>query len=95
MFQGHKQLMTSKKLIRRNFGKEEKNLPEINLSQVQKESWQWFLGEGIKEELIAISPIEDFTGKNWQLIFGGSLLGRTDNFSKNSPEKRNHLLPLR
>jgi DNA-directed RNA polymerase subunit beta len=67
--------MTSKKPSRRNFGKVEKNLPEINLSQVQKESWQWFLGEGIKEELIAISPIEDFTGKNWQLSLGDHSLG--------------------
>jgi DNA-directed RNA polymerase subunit beta len=67
--------MTSKKTIRRNFGKEEKNLPEINLSQVQKESWQWFLDEGIKEELIAISPIDDFTGKNWQLSLGDHSLG--------------------
>jgi DNA-directed RNA polymerase subunit beta len=69
--------MTSKKPSRRNFGKEEKNLPEINLSQVQKESWQWFLGEGIREELIAISPIEDFTGKNWQLSLGDHSLGET------------------
>jgi DNA-directed RNA polymerase subunit beta len=68
-------IMTSKKPSRRNFGKVEKNLPEINLSQVQKESWQWFLGEGIKEELIAISPIEDFTGKNWQLSLGDHSLG--------------------
>ncbi|MGA3291736.1 MAG: DNA-directed RNA polymerase subunit beta [Candidatus Microgenomates bacterium] len=67
--------MTSKKPSRRNFGKEEKNLPEINLSQVQKESWQWFLGEGIKEELIAISPIDDFTGKNWQLSLSDHSLG--------------------
>ena len=67
--------MTSKKPTRRNFGKEEKNLPEINLSEVQRESWQWFLGEGIKEELIAISPIEDFTGKNWQLSLGDHSLG--------------------
>lgn len=67
--------MTSKKQSRRNFGKEIKNLPEINLSQVQKESWQWFLSEGIKEELIAISPIDDFTGKNWQLSLGDHSLG--------------------
>jgi len=60
---------------RRNFGKEEKNLPEINLNQVQKESWQWFLGEGIKQELVSISPIDDFTGKNWQLSLGTHSLG--------------------
>ena len=55
---------------RRNFGKVEKDLPEINLSLVQKESWQWFLTEGIKEELVTVSPIDDFTGKNWQLVLG-------------------------
>jgi DNA-directed RNA polymerase subunit beta len=66
--------MTSKN-NRRNFGKEEKNLPQINLSEVQRESWQWFLTEGIKEELIAISPIDDFTGKNWQLALGEHSLG--------------------
>ncbi|MEK7550632.1 MAG: DNA-directed RNA polymerase subunit beta [Patescibacteria group bacterium] len=59
---------------RRNFGKEEKDLPEINLSLVQKESWGWFLTEGIKEELVNVSPIDDFTGKNWQLKLGDHTL---------------------
>lgn len=62
-------LMTPK-TNRKNFGKLEENLPEINLSEVQKESWQWFLGQGIAEELESISPIDDFTGKNWQLQLG-------------------------
>jgi len=53
---------------RRNFGKEEKKLPELNLSLVQRESWEWFLKEGIADELAEINPIDDFTGKNWQLI---------------------------
>ena len=79
--------MTFKKPSRRNFGKEEKNLPEINLSQVQKESWQWFLGEGIKEELIAISPIEDFTGKNWQLSLGDHTLGEPTVSPKTAQKK--------
>src|SRR4030066_2458621 len=79
--------MTSKKPSRRNFGKEEKNLPEINLSQVQKESWQWFLGEGIKEELIAISPIDDFTGKNWQLSLGDHSLGEPTVSPKTAQKK--------
>lgn len=60
---------------RRNFGKIEKSLPEINLSEVQLESWQAFLTEGIREELVAISPIDDFTGKNWQLVLGEHSLG--------------------
>lgn len=67
--------MTDSKPTRKNFGKEEKNLPKINLSEVQRESWQWFLTEGIKEELTTISPIDDFTGKNWQLFLGDHSLG--------------------
>ena len=55
---------------RRNFGRTEKGLPELDLSKVQKESWKWFLTEGIAQELIGISPIDDFTGKNWQLVLG-------------------------
>ncbi len=67
--------MISQKSTRKNFGKEEKDLPKINLSEVQRESWQWFLGEGIKNELATISPIDDFTGKNWQLFLGDHSLG--------------------
>ncbi len=68
--------MTAKILkTRRNFGKEEKALPKLDLSLVQKESWQWFLTEGITQELIEISPIDDFTGKNWQLVLGEHALG--------------------
>lgn len=63
------------KTNRKNFGKEEKNLPKIDLSEVQRESWQWFLSQGIEEELVAISPIDDFTGKNWQLRLGEHSLG--------------------
>ena len=61
--------------IRRNFGKEERDLPELNLSLIQKESWEWFLKEGIANELIEINPIDDFTGKNWQLILEAPELG--------------------
>ncbi|KKQ86031.1 MAG: DNA-directed RNA polymerase subunit beta [Candidatus Woesebacteria bacterium GW2011_GWB1_38_8] len=61
--------------IRRNFGKEERDLPELNLSLIQKESWEWFLKEGIANELVEINPIDDFTGKNWQLILEAPELG--------------------
>src|SRR3989337_1520734 len=68
--------MAAKNQTRRNFGKEEKILPELDLSLVQRESWEWFLTQGIVEELVEISPIDDFTGKNWQLIFGKHSLGK-------------------
>ena len=67
--------MKSKINPRRNFGKEDENLPKLDLTLIQRESWQWFLVNGIAEELKAISPIDDFTGKNWQLSLGDHSLG--------------------
>ncbi len=47
--------------------------PEIqqlpDLISVQKDSFNWFLNEGLKETFHDVSPIEDFTG-NLQLEFG-------------------------
>lgn len=60
---------------RHNFGKEEENLPGLDLSLVQRESWEQFLREGISEDLVEISPIDDFTGKNWQIILERPVLG--------------------
>jgi len=59
---------------RRLFSKPESNLPALDLSLVQRDSWQWFLSEGIAEEIAQISPIDDFTGKNWQLLLGSHTL---------------------
>ena len=73
--------------FRRSFGKQEKNLPEIDLSLVQKESWDWFLGEGIAQEIKEISPIDDFTGKNWQLIFVSHTLGGSSTSPRVAIEK--------
>ncbi|KKQ74095.1 MAG: DNA-directed RNA polymerase subunit beta [Candidatus Woesebacteria bacterium GW2011_GWB1_38_5b] len=47
----------------------------MDLSKVQRDSWQLFLTEGIAQELKGISPIDDFTGKNWQLVLGEHSLG--------------------
>ncbi len=55
---------------REYWGKQYTHLPPLNLNQIQKESYQWFLDVGIRELLSDISPIEDFTGKNWSLTFG-------------------------
>ena len=48
-------------------GKKFPNLPPLDLTAVQKESWQNFLNEGIKEAIEEIAQIDDFTGKNWLL----------------------------
>ena len=34
-----------------------------NLIEVQKDSYKWFLDEGMKEVFDDISPIEDYSGK--------------------------------
>jgi DNA-directed RNA polymerase subunit beta len=47
---------------RRTFAKLSEVLPPPNLISVQKESFDWFLNEGLGDTLNEISPIEDFTG---------------------------------
>jgi DNA-directed RNA polymerase subunit beta len=34
-----------------------------DLAEIQKNSFNWFLTEGLKEELLSFSPIKDYTGK--------------------------------
>ena len=69
--------MPNKKTPPRIFwGKTYPNLPLLDLTEVQRESWQWFLQEGITQALTEISPIEDFTGKNWVLEFGKYSFGK-------------------
>ena len=69
------QALLMAKTTRRYFGKKEEILPEIDLSLVQRESWGDFLDTGIAHELSEISPIDDFTGKNWQIILEIPVLG--------------------
>ena len=76
-----------KSKIRQNFGREEKGLPELNLALVQKESWEWFLKEGIAGELSEISPIDDFTGKNWQVLLENPELGEPKLTPRKAAEK--------
>ena len=66
--------MTAKN-IRKNFGRDERYLPKLDLTFVQRESWDKFLKEGITQELTDISPIDDFTGKNWRIVLGNPSLG--------------------
>ncbi|MDO8451768.1 MAG: hypothetical protein Q7S76_02760, partial [bacterium] len=58
------------------WGKEISDLPPLDLTLVQRESYQWFLEHAIRELLSEVSPISDFTGKNWELAFGDYYFGR-------------------
>ncbi len=59
---------------RKLFGKIPEILPVPNLIAIQKDSYKWFLGEGLKEIFMDISPIEDFTG-NLAVEFGEHSFG--------------------
>lgn len=58
------------------WGKTDVKLPPLDLTALQRESYAWFLEKGIGEILAEVSPIEDFTGKNWSLNFGKHFLGK-------------------
>ena len=47
---------------RRNFSMIKNSLELDNLLQIQKESYQWFVTEGVKEVLEDFSPVESFSG---------------------------------
>jgi len=72
---GNQLKMPSQANTRKNFGKKVDNLPQLDLVSVQKESWEWFLKEAISQEINEITPIEDFTGKNWRLFLDEPELG--------------------
>ncbi len=55
--------------MRYYFSQQEEILPLPNLTDVQKVSYHWFLREGIDEILREISPIQDYTGRGWELSF--------------------------
>lgn len=58
------------------WGKQYTDIPTLDLTLVQRESYQKFLEHGIRELLAEVSPITDFTGKNWELNFGDYFFGK-------------------
>ncbi|MFC1653637.1 DNA-directed RNA polymerase subunit beta [Patescibacteria group bacterium] len=55
---------------RQYWGKTNLPLPELDLIAIQIDSYNTFLENRIKEAFVEINPIQDFTGKNWELKFG-------------------------
>ena len=51
------------KNMRMSYSRQKEVLQMPNLIEVQKDSYQWFLDEGLKEAFADISPIEDYSGK--------------------------------
>ena len=51
------------KSVRMSFSRQKEVLEMPNLIEIQKDSYQWFLDEGLKEAFADISPITDYSGK--------------------------------
>ena len=61
--------ISGKALQQRNYGKLPEILPLPDLIELQMRSFRWFQTDGLREVFAEISPIEDFTGKNFELSF--------------------------
>jgi len=61
---------------RKNWGKDYTFLPKLDLLAIQKNSYKWFIEKGIGEILKEISPIDDFTEKNWRLELKSYRIGK-------------------
>lgn len=60
-------------------------LPLPNLIAHQKDSWRWFVEEGLSDIFSEINPIDDYTGQKLSLKFGKYYFGEpknTDQFAK-------------
>ncbi|MBI4078907.1 MAG: DNA-directed RNA polymerase subunit beta [Candidatus Levybacteria bacterium] len=69
---------------RENWGKSYSALPQLDLLAVQKESYKWFAEVAIGEILKEISPIDDFTEKNWNLTLFEYRFGKPSTTPQNA-----------
>lgn len=68
------------------FNKKHKTTPMPDLIEIQKDSYQWFIKEGLAELIDEISPISDFIGRDLELNFNKYYL---DNPKFNEIESKN------
>ena len=82
--------------VRMSFAKINEVLDMPNLIEVQKNSYQWFLDEGLKEVFNDMSSITDYTG-NLVLEFVGYRLDETPKYSVEQCKERDvtYAAPLR
>ncbi len=80
-------LSNIKNTERKYWSKAPASVPELNLIKIQLDSYNAFLQTGIKEVLEEISPVEDFTGKNWTLELGSFYFGKAKYTADQAKEK--------
>jgi len=73
----------------KNFGKSKASLQLPYLLSLQKNSWDKFWKEDLKNLFHEVSPIRDYTGKEWQLWFTSYKLGQSK-YSSDFKAKENN-----
>jgi DNA-directed RNA polymerase subunit beta len=73
----------------KNFSKSKLSFPTPHLLTMQKETWEDFWKVRIKELLEEISPIRDYTGKEFELWFGDYKLSKP-NYKNGLAAKKNN-----
>ncbi|MBW6431846.1 DNA-directed RNA polymerase subunit beta, partial [Patescibacteria group bacterium] len=67
-----------------------------NLIEIQTNSYDWFIREGVKEVLDEVSPIIDFSGSHYELSFGNYYLDDAKYSEKIARQKKmNYEAPLK
>ncbi|MDD4333032.1 MAG: DNA-directed RNA polymerase subunit beta [Patescibacteria group bacterium] len=61
--------MRAKNSERKYFSESREIMPMPDLIEIQKDSYKWFLEEGLKELFEEVSPITDFIGRDLELYF--------------------------
>ena len=84
------------KVERMSFSKIEQLIDLPNLIEIQKDSYEWFLKEGLMEAFQDISPIEDYTG-NLVLEFEDYELEKTPKYDEEECKERDstYAVPLK
>ncbi len=79
----------SKKLTdRKSFDGGNGAIPMTDLIEIQKDSYQWFLDEGLAELFDEISPVTDFIGRDLELYFADYYLDEPK-FNENESKAKN------
>lgn len=68
-------------------GREKTKVLPLDLKLIPRNSYTWFLTDGVKEALEEFSPIEDFTGQNWQLTLSNHTVGEARYSEEEALEK--------
>jgi DNA-directed RNA polymerase subunit beta len=63
---------------RHSFARIPEVVPMPNLNKIQRDSFDWFLKEGLKELFAEMSPIDDVTEREMDLAGGADRRQRSD-----------------